>query len=118
VQLTGVGSYEVYVAENVTGNRFVIGGKPGTEVYWTVTGERKDESAELARIFTPVEQQKTGDLVGHSLDDDGLAGYMAQLEKLGLGSRFSFRTAEGRGQYQDMERTVRESEHGGTRGKK
>ena len=103
VQLTGVASTEVvYVAEKVSGNSFAIGGRPGTEVYWTVTGERKDQTAELARIFTPVEQAKTGELAGHSLDDDGLAGYMDQLEKLGLGGQFDFRTAAGRQRYEKM----------------
>jgi hypothetical protein len=99
VQLTGVGTPEpVYVAEDVSGNRFVIGGKPGTKVYWTVTGERKDQSAEIARILTPVEQAKTGGLVGHSLDDDGLANVIEELEQKGLGRDFRFRTPAGQQQ--------------------
>jgi len=99
VQLTGVGTPEpVYVAEDVGGNRFVIGGKPGTKVYWTVTGERKDQSAEIARILTPVEQAKAGSLVGHSLDDDGLANVIEELEQKGLGGSFRFRTAAGQQQ--------------------
>jgi hypothetical protein len=102
------------VAEKVQANRFVIGGRPGTEVYWTVTGERKDQNAELARIFTPVEQPKTGDMVGHSLDDDGLAGYMTELEKLGLAGKFAFRTAAGQRQGEDMARMIREAD---TRGR-
>ena len=98
VQLTGVGTSDVYVAEKVSGNQFTIGGKPGTEVYWTVTGERKDQSAEIARILTPVEQDKTGSLVGHSLDDDGLANVIVELEQKGLSRDFRFRTSAGRQQ--------------------
>jgi hypothetical protein len=110
VQLTGVGTSDVYVAEKVSGNRFAIGGKPGTEVYWTVTGERTDQNAELARICTPVEQQKTGELQGHSLDDDGLAGCWPELLNRGQTGQFSFRTAAGRRQAEDMARMTREAE--------
>ncbi|MFC1683688.1 hypothetical protein ACFL0G_05750, partial [Candidatus Zixiibacteriota bacterium] len=100
VQLTGVGTSDVYVSEKVTGNRFVIGGKPETEVYWTVTGDRKDPSAEITRILMPVEQLKTGDLAGHSLDDDFLATTMSQLERMGQAGKFSFRTQAGREKYE------------------
>ncbi|MFC1683513.1 hypothetical protein ACFL0G_04850 [Candidatus Zixiibacteriota bacterium] len=100
VQLTGVGTSDVYVAEKVTGNRFVIGGKPNTEVYWTVTGDRKDPSAEITRILMPVEQLKEGDLTGHSLDDDFLATTMDQLERMGQTGKFSFRTQAGREKYE------------------
>jgi hypothetical protein len=104
VQLTGVGTSDVYVAEKVIGNRFVIGGKPNTEVYWTVTGDRKDPSAEITRILMPVEQLKEGDLSGHSLDDDYLASTMSQLERMGQAGKFSFRTQVGHEKY---ERSVR-----------
>jgi hypothetical protein len=110
VQLTGVGTSDVYVAEKVSGNQFVIGGKPGTEVYWTVTGERRDQNAELARICTPVEQQKTGELQGHSLDDDGLAGCWPELQNRGQTGQFSFRTAASRRQAEEMARMSREAE--------
>ena len=100
VQLTGVGTSDVFVAEKVDGNHFVIGGKPGTEVYWTVTGERKDQSAEITRIIMPVEQLKEGDLTGHSLDDDFLAATMSQLERMGQAGKFRFRTAEGQEKYE------------------
>lgn len=100
VQLTGVGTSDVYVSEKVTGNRFVIGGKPGTEVYWTVTGDRKDPSAEITRILMPVEQLKEDDLAGHSLDDDFLAATMSQLERMGQAGKFSFRTQAGREKYE------------------
>jgi hypothetical protein len=110
VQLTGVGTSDVYVAEKVTGNRFAIGGKPETEVYWTITAERKDQSAEITRILMPVEQLKEGDLAGHSLDDDFLATTMSQLERMGQAGTFKFRTAEGQEKY---ERSLRAPEKTG-----
>jgi hypothetical protein len=109
IQLTGVGTYEVFVAERVKGNRFVIGGKPGAEVYWTVTGDRKDQSAEITRIIMPVEQGKDGDLEGRSLDDDFLATTKAQLEQMGQGSQFRFRTTRGRQKYEQSQRALLEN---------
>lgn len=106
VQLTGVGTFEVYVAEEVKGNRFVIGGKPGARVYWTVTGGRKDPSAEITKILMPVEQPKEGSLAGRSLDDDFLATTMMQLERMGRGGRFSFRTPRGRAKYEEFVRAI------------
>jgi len=100
IQLTGVKTSDVYVSEKVTGNRFVIGGKPGAEVYWTVTGDRKDQSAEITRILMPVEQLKEGDLAGHSLDDDFLASTMSQLERMGEAEKFKFRTPGGQEKYE------------------
>jgi hypothetical protein len=108
VHLTGVGTYEVFIEENVQENRFVIGGKPGTEVHWIVTGDRKDPSAEITRILMPVEQLKEGDLAGHSLDDDLLAATMTQLERMGEAGRFDFRTQAGREKY---ERAIRALEY-------
>ncbi|MEO0069805.1 MAG: hypothetical protein ABIK18_03315, partial [candidate division WOR-3 bacterium] len=102
IQLTGVGSSDVYVAEKISGNRFVIGGKPGMEVYWLVTGERQDVSAEATRRMMPVEQPKTGELAGRMLDDDFLAGCMLQLEREGKASGLDFRTAAGRARYEQM----------------
>ena len=102
IQLTGVGTSDVYVVEEVHNNRFVIGGKPGTKVYWMVTGERKDQSAEIIRAMMPVEQQKTGALVGRSLDDEFLATTMKQLEEMGISYKFHFRTAAGRRRYELM----------------
>jgi hypothetical protein len=58
----------VYVAEDVAGNSFAIGGRPGTKVYWTVTGERKDDVAADARASMPVEQPKTDELRGRSVN--------------------------------------------------
>jgi hypothetical protein len=101
VQLTGVGTSDVYVSEEVVGNSFVIGGKPGTKVFWTVTGDRKDQSAEIARTIMPVEQLKDRDLAGHSLNDDFLVTTRAQLEEMGEAGRFQFRTQEGRDRYQE-----------------
>ena len=105
VQLTGVGTFEVYVAEKVDGNGFVIGGKPGTEVYWTVTGERDDQSARIGRILMPVEQPKTGVLAGRMLDDDYLVGSKAQLDRLGQGADYRFRTAAAQRLYEQMQQT-------------
>ena len=93
IQLTGVGTYEIFVAEDVIGNRFVIGGKPGTKVYWTVTAERKDVHARIAKILTPVEQPKAGHLVGHSLDDDAMISIYDRIKTRG---DFHWRTEEGR----------------------
>ena len=108
VQLTGVGSADVYLAEKVSGNRFAIGGKPGTEVYWQVTGERRDVSAEATRRMMPVEQPKTGALAGRMLDDEFISGCMDQLVREGKASGISFRTAGGRARYEKMRRMAGE----------
>ncbi|MEO0050708.1 MAG: hypothetical protein ABIK42_06160, partial [candidate division WOR-3 bacterium] len=107
IQLTGVGSSDVYVAEKISGNRFVIGGKPGMEVYWQVTGERQDVSAEATRRMMPVEQPKTGELAGRMLDDDFLAGCMLQLEREGKAQGLDFRTAAGRARYEQMKNPLK-----------
>jgi len=109
IQLTGVGTSDVFVAEKVKGNRFVIGGKPGTEVYWTVTGDRKDQSAEITRIIMPVEQIKEDDLAGRSLNDDFLASTISQLEQMGKAGKFQFRTQRGRERYEDSRRRLMEN---------
>jgi len=93
IQLTGIGTYEIFVAEDIIGNRFTIGGKPGTKVYWTVTAERKDVHARIAKILTPVEQPKTDHLIGHSLDDDAMIGIYDRIKTQG---DFQWRTEEGR----------------------
>jgi hypothetical protein len=95
--------------ENVKDNKFVIAGKPGSEVHWLVTGERKDMSAEVTTIIAPVEQRKTGDLVGESLDDRFLAGMMSQLEKMGYGNKYKFRTLSGRQRYENMKKQTEDS---------
>ncbi len=104
IQLTGVGSSDVYVVQKVAGNRFVVGGKPGLEVYWQVTGDRNDVSAEVIRRMTPVEQPKTGPLTGRMLDDDFLCGCMEQLVREGKAQGIDFRTAAGRQRYEEMRR--------------
>ncbi|MBN2466480.1 hypothetical protein JXD38_12745 [candidate division WOR-3 bacterium] len=110
VQLTGVGTQEVaYVAEDVSGNRFTIGGPAGTKVYWQVTGERKDVSAEATRRMMPVEQPKTGSLAGRMLDDEFLSGCMEQLVREGKSSGIDFRTAAGRAKYDRMKQHPRET---------
>jgi len=110
IQLTGVGTSDVYVAEEVSGNRFVIGGKPGTKVYWQVTGERQDVSAEAIRRMMPVEQPKAGALAGRMLDDDFLSGCMEQLEREGKATGINFRTAKGRERYEMMKNPPRPEE--------
>jgi hypothetical protein len=92
----------VYLAEDIIANHFVVGGRPGTKVYWTAMGERKDQSADVIRTMMPVEQPKTGALAGRSLDDDFLVGCMQQLEQMGKAGEFSFRAAAGRQRYEDM----------------
>ena len=63
-QLTCIGGFApVYVAQEVSGNQFKIGGgEPGMKVSWQVTGIRHDPFAEMYRI--PVEQQKIGPEIG------------------------------------------------------
>jgi hypothetical protein len=57
-QLTCIGGFApVYVAEEISGNRFrIAGGETGMKVSWLVTGIRHDPYAEGNRI--PVEEQK------------------------------------------------------------
>ena len=101
VQLTGVGTKEVvYVAEDISGNRFTVGGPAGARVYWQVTGERRDVSAEAIRRMMPVEQPKTGKLAGRMLDDEFLSGCMEQLKREGKAQDIDFRTAAGRRRYE------------------
>jgi hypothetical protein len=107
VQLTGVGSSDVvYVTEDISGNRFVVGGRPGMKVYWQVTGDRKDPSAEVIRAMMPVEQPKTGALAGRMLDDDFLAGCIDQLVREGKAAGIDFRTAAGRARYERMKQLM------------
>ncbi|HEX7319910.1 MAG TPA: hypothetical protein VF399_06095 [bacterium] len=105
IQLTGVGTYEIYIAEDITGNRFTIGGRPNTKVYWTVTAERKDIHAEIARIQTPVVQEKKGGLRGHSIDDDAMIGIYDGLNQKNP-DLFKFKTEEGRGVHEQAKRIV------------
>ena len=108
--MTGVGTSDVYVADDISGNHFTIGGKSDTKVYWTVTGERKDQTVEIGKILTPVEMPKTGDLAGRSLDDEGLVGTLDQLKRMGYAGKFTFKTARGRQKYEDMHRPMPEVE--------
>jgi len=59
-QLTCLGGFaQVYVAEEVSNNRFKIaGGRRGLKVSWQVTGIRHDPYAEKYRI--PIEKEKNG----------------------------------------------------------
>ncbi len=59
-QLTAIGAPgpNLYVAEEVRGNRFrIAGGEPGMKVSWQVTGIRKDRWAEANRIQVEVEKR-------------------------------------------------------------
>jgi hypothetical protein len=102
IQVSGVGTSDVFVAEKEANNRFVIGGRPGTEVFWTVTGERNDPVGQMYRLTLPVEQPRTGHLVGRSITDDALVGLQSELQRLGYGGRFTFRTAAGRTLYEEL----------------
>jgi hypothetical protein len=57
-QLTCIGGFaSVYIAEEVSGNRFTIaGGRAGIKVSWQITGIRQDAWANAHRI--PVEEDK------------------------------------------------------------
>ena len=86
IQLTGVGSSDVYVAQKVTGNQFVIGGKPGTDVYWQVTGIRQDPYANKHRIQVEVDKpvNERGKYIhpdAYGLPADQGIGYMAPPAK-------------------------------------
>jgi hypothetical protein len=70
-QLTAVGAPgpNLYVAEEIEGNRFKIeGGKPGAKVSWQVTGVRQDAYANAHRV--PVEEDKTANERGYYLHPD------------------------------------------------
>ena len=64
-QLTCIGGFApVYVAEEISSNRFKIaGGRPGLKVSWQVTGIRQDAWANAHRI--PVEEEKEPRLRGY-----------------------------------------------------
>ncbi|MEW6125892.1 MAG: hypothetical protein AB1757_02415 [Acidobacteriota bacterium] len=66
-QLTGIGGFApLYIAEEVTNNRFKIaGGTPGMKVSWQVTGIRRDAYANKYR--SPVEADKAESERGHFL---------------------------------------------------
>ena len=66
-QLTCIGGFApVYIAEEISGNRFKIaGGTPGMKVSWLVTGIRHDAFANAHRV--QVEEEKTGDEIGKYL---------------------------------------------------
>jgi len=58
-QLTPIGAPgpNLYIAEEISGNRFVIaGGEPGMKVSWMVTGIRQDKYAEVNRIQVEVDK--------------------------------------------------------------
>ncbi len=69
-QLTCIGGFApVFVAEEISNNRFKIaGGKAGLKISWQVTGIRHDAYAEKHRI--PLEQEKSLTERGHYLHPD------------------------------------------------
>jgi hypothetical protein len=69
-QLTCIGGFApVYIAEEISQNRFKIaGGKPGMKISWMVTGIRQDAWANAHRI--PVEEEKTPQERGYYLHPD------------------------------------------------
>jgi len=110
IQLTGVGSPDVvYVADKIKDGHFVVGGKPGMEVYWAVTAERTDIHARIAYVKTPVVQEKTGEMRGHSYDDDALIGVYDGLQKDYPGE-FTFKTEEGRRVHEQIKEVPAEIE--------
>jgi len=58
----------------------------------------------------PVEQPKTGALAGHSLDDDFLSTTKDQLDRMGAGAQFNFRTAAGRQKYEETQHPAKKHE--------
>jgi hypothetical protein len=111
IYLTGIGTSDVYVVENVKSNTFVVGGKAGAKVNWMVTGCRKDPSAKITKILVPVEQVKEGGLEGRSLDDEVLVGTKRQLERMGQADGFKFRHVSEQKRYEEMKRMILESEN-------
>jgi len=82
-QLTAIGAPgpNLYVAEEIHGNRFKIeGGKPGAKVSWQVTGVRQDAYANAHRI--PVEEEKAASERGYYLHPDAFG----QPESKGIAS--------------------------------
>jgi hypothetical protein len=62
-----------------------------------VTGQRRDQTAEITRVLMPLEQTKEGVLAGHYLDDDLLRATRSQLIKMGIADRFKYRAENGAG---------------------
>jgi len=79
-QLTCIGGHApVYVAEEISGNRFrIAGGTPGLKVSWQVTGVRRDAWAETHRI--EVETDKRDDERGLYLHPEAFG----QPEAMGI----------------------------------
>jgi hypothetical protein len=78
-QLTAMGkpSPNLYIAEEIKGNRFrIAGGTPGAKVSWTVTGIRHDAYANAHRI--PVEETKPAGEKGKYLYPDAFGKPAAQ----------------------------------------
>jgi len=117
VKLTGVGTSDVHLAGRTKNNRFVIRGPAGAEVHWLVTGDRKDQSADIIRILKPVEQEKGEALAGRSMDDNFLRSSLPQLEQMGKAAGFEFRYLANKKRYEDSKRDLEEAVKAGTEGR-
>jgi hypothetical protein len=87
-QLTAVGAPgpNLYVAEEIQGNRFkIVGGKPGAKVSWQVTGVRQDAYANAHRV--PVEEDKAANERGHYLHPDAFGQPQSQGIEFGKGTQ-------------------------------
>ncbi|MDH3890884.1 MAG: hypothetical protein OEV49_07340 [candidate division Zixibacteria bacterium] len=92
-QLTAIGAPgpNLYIAEEIVGNRFVIGGAmPGSKVSWQVTGVRKDASAIAHRQPTVMDKPEIE--VG-AYQDPQAFGYG---EEAGIGHRLHKQGDAGR----------------------
>lgn len=89
IQLTPIGApAPLFVANKVSGNQFVIaGGAPGQEVYWQVTGVRRDRWAEAHPLR--VEETKRGKEAGRLLhpEERGAAASRGVTEAFRLARR-------------------------------
>jgi hypothetical protein len=81
-QLTSIGAFmPVFVADEIAGNRFRIGGgTPGKKVSWQVTGIRRDAYAQAHPI--PVEEAKPAGEQGTYLHPEAFG----QPKEKGLGA--------------------------------
>jgi hypothetical protein len=79
-QLTPIGGFaQLYIAEEITGNRFrIAGGRAGMKVSWQVTGVRRDAYAKMHPLV--VESNKLGDERGHYLHPDAFS----QPQEMGI----------------------------------
>ena len=65
-QLACIGGFApVYIAREISGNRFkIVGGQPGMKVSWQVTGIRQDPFANEHRIRRKSESRPSNSRIG------------------------------------------------------